>query len=130
MGNAYEIYAIRYATMSPRTPHMNYLLPDAHETSAADLDYFVWLIRGQGRDILVDTGFNAAEAQTRGRKLTQNETSCPLQHLRRDGASAKSILKQVEGGATSPVNAPPELRKREAEEALNWFTEITAESFG
>ena len=28
MGNAYEIYALRYATMSPRTPHMNYLSPD------------------------------------------------------------------------------------------------------
>src|SRR6267142_6630789 len=72
MGNVYEIYAIRYATMSPRTPHMNYLLPDPHETSAADLDYFVWLIRGEGRDILVDTGFNAAEAQARSRKLTLN----------------------------------------------------------
>jgi len=62
MGNAYEIYALRYATMSPRTPHMNYLLPDPHETTAQDLDYFVWLIRGHGRDILVDTGFNAEEA--------------------------------------------------------------------
>jgi len=28
MGNLYEIYALRYATMSPRTPHLNYLLPD------------------------------------------------------------------------------------------------------
>ena len=28
-----------------------------------DLDYFVWLIRGGGRDILVDTGFNAEEAR-------------------------------------------------------------------
>ena len=65
MGNAYEIYALRYATMSPRTPHMNYLLPDPHETTAQDLDYFVWLIRGDGRDILVDTGFNAEEAQAR-----------------------------------------------------------------
>ena len=72
MGNAYEIYALRYATMSPRTPHMNYLLPDPHETTAQDLDYFVWLIRGHGRDILVDTGFNAEEAQARGRKLTLN----------------------------------------------------------
>ena len=54
MGNAYEIYALRYATMSPRTPHMNYLQPDPHETTAQDLDYFVWLIRGHGRDILVD----------------------------------------------------------------------------
>src|SRR3979409_1985852 len=71
MGNAYEIYAIRYATMS-RTPHMNYLVPDPHETAASDLDYFVWLIRGGGRDILVDTGFNAEEAQQRNRKLTIN----------------------------------------------------------
>ena len=55
MGNAYEIYALRYATMS-RTPHMNFINPDPHDTSAQDLDYFVWLIRGQGRDILVDTG--------------------------------------------------------------------------
>jgi len=40
------------------------------------------------------------------------------------------IFAEVEGGATSPVNAPPEVRKREAEEARNWFTEITVDSFG
>ncbi|MVY44845.1 N-acyl homoserine lactonase family protein, partial [Escherichia coli] len=31
MGNAAEIYALRYATMSPRTPSMNFLQPDPHE---------------------------------------------------------------------------------------------------
>src|ERR1700688_5121228 len=72
MGNAYEIFALRYATMSPRTPHLNCLVPDPHETTAQDLDYFVWLIRGHGREILVDTGFNAQEASARGRKLTLN----------------------------------------------------------
>jgi glyoxylase-like metal-dependent hydrolase (beta-lactamase superfamily II) len=87
MGNAYEIYALRYATMSPRTPHMNYLLPDPHETAAQDLDYFVWLIRGQGRDILVDTGFNAEEAGLRGRKLTLN----PVDALARFGVDAADI---------------------------------------
>jgi sulfide dehydrogenase [flavocytochrome c] flavoprotein chain len=40
------------------------------------------------------------------------------------------IFAEVEGGATSPVNAPPEERKREAEKARAWFTEITADSFG
>src|SRR3982074_2395116 len=84
MGSAYEIYAIRYATMSPRTPHMNHLVPDPHETSAQDLDYFVWLIRGGGRDILVDTGFNAAEAKLRSRKLTLN----PVEAAAALGASA------------------------------------------
>ena len=87
MENAHEIYALRYATMSPRTPHMNYLSPDPHETTASDLDYFVWLIRGGGRDILVDTGFNAEEAGLRNRKLTLN----PVDALARFGVSAGAI---------------------------------------
>jgi glyoxylase-like metal-dependent hydrolase (beta-lactamase superfamily II) len=87
MENAYEIYALRYATMSARTPHMNYLSPDPHETTALDLDYFVWLIRGNGRDILVDTGFNAVEASLRNRKLTLN----PVDALARFGVGADAI---------------------------------------
>ncbi|PJG50418.1 MBL fold hydrolase [Bradyrhizobium forestalis] len=87
MGNVYEIYALRYATMSPRTPHMNFLLPDPHDNAAQDLDYFVWLIRGHGRDILVDTGFNAEEASARARKLTLN----PVDALERFGVAATAI---------------------------------------
>src|SRR4030081_3981802 len=87
MGSAYEIYAIRYATMSPRTPYMIHLVPDPHETSAQDLDYFVWLIRGNGREILVDTGFNAEEAKARGRKLTLN----PVAALEHFGVKADGI---------------------------------------
>jgi glyoxylase-like metal-dependent hydrolase (beta-lactamase superfamily II) len=87
MGKDWEIYAIRYATMSPRTPHMNYLVPDPHETAASDLDYFVWLIRRESCDILVDTGFNAAEAETRQRKLTLN----PVDALARFAVAADEI---------------------------------------
>ena len=87
MGNAYEIYALRYATMSPRTPNMNFLAPDPHDSAAQDLDYFVWLIRGGGREILVDTGFNAEEASARARKLTLN----PVDALERFGVAASSV---------------------------------------
>lgn len=87
MGETYEIYAIRYATMSPRTPHMNFLVPDPHDTTAADLDYFVWLIRGGGREILVDTGFAEPEAKLRGRKLSLN----PADALEKFGVSPDSI---------------------------------------
>src|SRR5437763_1012739 len=87
MGNPYEIYALRYATMSPRPLHLNFLTPDPHETTAQVLDYFVWLIRGGGSDILVDTGFNAAEAQLRNRKLTLN----PVDALARFGVKAGDI---------------------------------------
>lgn len=40
------------------------------------------------------------------------------------------IFAEVEGGATSPVDAPRELRAREAAEAELWFQTITAECFG
>ncbi len=87
MKNVHEIFALRYATMSPRTPQMNYLSPDPHETAASDLDYFVWLVRGQGRDVLIDTGFNAVEAGLRNRKLMLN----PVEALERFGVSVGTI---------------------------------------
>ncbi|WP_018322710.1 NAD(P)/FAD-dependent oxidoreductase [Bradyrhizobium sp. WSM2793] len=40
------------------------------------------------------------------------------------------IFAEVEGGATSPVDAPRELRAREATEAERWFQIITADVFG
>lgn len=40
------------------------------------------------------------------------------------------IFADVEGGATSPVDAPRELRVREAAEAERWFQTITADTFG
>ena len=87
METTYEIYALRYATMSPRTPNMNYITPDPHETAASDLDYFVWLVRGGGRNILVDTGFNAEEAALRSRKIKLN----PAEALTRFGVGPETI---------------------------------------
>lgn len=40
------------------------------------------------------------------------------------------IFAEVEGGTTSPVDAPRELRAREAAEAERWFQTITADTFG
>lgn len=40
------------------------------------------------------------------------------------------IFVEVEGAATSPVDAPRELRAREANEAERWFQTITADIFG
>lgn len=82
----YEIYALRYATMTGRQQHMNYLMPDIHN-DAADLDYFIWLIRDGSRDILVDTGFNEEAARQRGRVLTIN----PADMLERFGVQPDSI---------------------------------------
>jgi hypothetical protein len=41
------------------------------------------------------------------------------------------IFAEIEGsGFTSPVDAPPETRVREAEVAQSWYHTITAETFG
>jgi sulfide dehydrogenase [flavocytochrome c] flavoprotein chain len=41
-----------------------------------------------------------------------------------------SIFAEVEGSATSAVDAPREVRAREANEAMAWFKTITADNFG
>jgi hypothetical protein len=43
----------------------------------------------------------------------------------RDGMFA-----EIEGGGTSPVDAPRELRMREADDAQSWYKTITVEAFG
>jgi sulfide dehydrogenase [flavocytochrome c] flavoprotein subunit len=46
-------------------------------------------------------------------------------------APKDGLFNEVEGGGgASPVDAPRELREREAETALTWFSTITADTFG
>lgn len=40
------------------------------------------------------------------------------------------MFAETEGGGTSPVDAPREVRKREANDALSWYQSITVETFG
>jgi sulfide dehydrogenase [flavocytochrome c] flavoprotein chain len=40
------------------------------------------------------------------------------------------IFAEIEGGGTSALDAPREVRAREAEEAQNWYRTITEETFG
>lgn len=86
MTQQYQIYALRYATMTGRQPHQNYLVHDVHN-EGTDLDYFIWLIRGPNGDILVDTGFNEAAAKERSRTLAIN----PADALVRFGAQPETI---------------------------------------
>jgi sulfide dehydrogenase [flavocytochrome c] flavoprotein subunit len=40
------------------------------------------------------------------------------------------MFAEIEGGGTSPIDAPRDVRKREADEAQSWFKTITVEAFG
>jgi len=73
----YQVFALRYASVARRRPE-NFMVHDPHD-GPMPLDYFVWLVRGNGRSWLVDTGFNLAAAQARKRTFLR----CPITHLER-----------------------------------------------
>jgi glyoxylase-like metal-dependent hydrolase (beta-lactamase superfamily II) len=81
----YEVYAIKYAHHARRASE-NFIGGDPHD-GPMPLDYFVWLIRGGGREVLVDTGFSAAMAKKRAR----DHLRCPTEGLKLLGSDAKSI---------------------------------------
>src|ERR1700692_2952518 len=51
----YDVYAIRYATI-PGFPVAD-LIKGADESRKIDIAMMVWLVRGGGRNIVVDSGF-------------------------------------------------------------------------
>jgi glyoxylase-like metal-dependent hydrolase (beta-lactamase superfamily II) len=72
----YEVYAIRYATREgTRSEH--FIGGDPHDTSPMPMDYFVWVIRGAGREYVVDLGFTAEMAAQRKRQHLR----CPVESL-------------------------------------------------
>ena len=71
----YEVYAIKYAHHARRASE-NFIGGDPHD-GPMPLDYFVWLIRGEGREIVVDTGFSAPMAAKRQR----DHLRCPTEGL-------------------------------------------------
>src|SRR4051812_36601447 len=67
----YEIHAVRYAHNSAATRRENFLGGDPHD-GPMPLDYFVWVIRGNGRTFIVDTGFDPAMSAMRGREFLRS----------------------------------------------------------
>jgi glyoxylase-like metal-dependent hydrolase (beta-lactamase superfamily II) len=66
---SYEVFAIKYAHHE-RTAGQNFLGGDPHD-GPMPMDYYVWLVRGAGREVVIDTGFGAAAARRRNRRLVR-----------------------------------------------------------
>ena len=81
----YEVYAIRYATRDARRAQ-HFIGGDPHDAPMA-MDYYVWLLRGDGRVIVVDTGFGPDVARKRGRTLLRT----PAQGLALLGVDAGAV---------------------------------------
>jgi glyoxylase-like metal-dependent hydrolase (beta-lactamase superfamily II) len=82
----YEVFALRYARMDEPTQGDVLIYPDDH-TASMPLDFFVWAIRGEGRTIVLDTGFDAASGKRRGRKWIRS----PIDALRTIGVDADEV---------------------------------------
>jgi glyoxylase-like metal-dependent hydrolase (beta-lactamase superfamily II) len=67
--DTYKVYAIKYARLSRRSPD-NFIGGDEHDTEMP-LYYYVWVIEGQNRTVVVDTGFNEAMAKKRSRQIVR-----------------------------------------------------------
>ncbi|MGO4678035.1 N-acyl homoserine lactonase family protein [Bosea sp. 2YAB26] len=82
----HEVYAIRFAHHAARRRSENFLGGDAHD-GPMPFDYFVFVIRGPSGAVVVDTGFNADVARTRGRQHLR----CPSEGLALLGIEPASI---------------------------------------
>src|SRR5690606_40035675 len=65
----FELYAIRYARHTDRSPAENYMGHVDFHDAASDLAYYVWVARRDDEVFLVDTGFGEEAARARGRDL-------------------------------------------------------------
>jgi glyoxylase-like metal-dependent hydrolase (beta-lactamase superfamily II) len=77
--NLWQIYAVRYARHD-RLARENLMGGDPHDNSPMPIDYFVWALISEGQSIVVDTGYDEAMANERGREF-----------LRSPGEGLKSI---------------------------------------
>lgn len=83
----YEVLALRYATMPARQRWQNFHRGDPHDNGPMPLDFYIWAIRNDRRTIIVDTGYDAAEAARRGRPILIE----PRQALAMAGIASEKI---------------------------------------
>ncbi len=85
----YEVFALRYATRDAQRRN-HFIGGDPHDASMP-MDYFLWLVRGEGRVLVVDTGFGPEVARQRGRTLLRH----PVEALALLGVDAAKVEEVV-----------------------------------
>lgn len=71
MTQIWDVHALRYAERNTRTRADSFILDDDH-ASPHPMDYFIWVLRSGLQTIIVDTGYDEAEARHRGRPILQD----------------------------------------------------------
>ena len=83
----YEVYAIRYAEQLERADGATYLGGDPTKMIRG-LDFFTYVITGNGQTFVVDTGFNPDLSGEGGRNFLES----PAESLSKIGIKASSCL--------------------------------------
>lgn len=82
----WEVRAIKYAERNTRTRADSFMFDDDH-ASPHDMDYFIWALTCGERTIIVDTGYDAAEAADRSRPILRE----PARALEAAGINAAKV---------------------------------------
>ncbi len=118
-----EILVVRYATRptAHRAEHFYEHVDRSQETMP--IDYFVWLVRGPGRSILVDAGFTPSTAEARPGR---HHLGSPLEALHDVGVESGEITDVVVTHChydhTGYVAALPDARVHLQAEELRFWT--------
>lgn len=86
----WEIHAVKYADRNARTRGDSFIFDDNHDAAHA-MDYFMWVLRRGKEVILVDTGYDMAEATARDRPIRMD----PVESLRPLGLKPEDITKVI-----------------------------------
>ena len=86
MSATWRVYALKYAERNHRTRAESFL-DDDHPAAPHGMDYFVWVLDNGSQRIVVDTGYDMAEAERRGRPIMRD----PAKSLEVLGINAETV---------------------------------------
>ena len=74
----FQIYALRYGTNQTRrrVENLTWTAPDDIHDAAMPMDFFIWVLVGKDRTVLVDTGSAADTMRARGHKHIRPPLDC------------------------------------------------------
>ncbi|MEL6205037.1 MAG: N-acyl homoserine lactonase family protein [Pseudomonadota bacterium] len=88
--STWEVYAAKYADRNARIRIDSFIFDDNHD-APHPIDYFIWVLRRDDQVIVVDSGYDAAEAEARGRPILRD----PREALKPLGIDADAVTDLV-----------------------------------
>lgn len=86
MSDIWEVYAVKYNERTNRTRVESFISATDHN-GPHPIDYFVWVLKNGDQTILVDTGFDQAEADRRGHPFMRD----PAKAIEAIGVKAEDL---------------------------------------